>query len=157
MEQNQSDAREILVRYMHYYTRYQTHHQSLELEENLREQVEERKREMEVESMSYTEKQAIEKAFHVLQACRRTLKYTYPFAYYLERNNQSEIFEQNQADLEKATETLSGFLEQEIDKKQNITLKLMDKTHYCEQRRHVLINHCKDGYAKNGWKGLDTC
>ena len=85
--------------------------------------------------MSYTERQSIQNAFKALQQCRRVLKYTYPFAYYLERTNQSEIFEQNQADLERATEALSELLENEIDVNQNIGIKLRDKTYYCDQRR----------------------
>lgn len=140
---------------MHYFTRYQAHNQSLELEGKLAVQVEQRKKEMQAESMSYTEQQAIEKAFEVLQQCRRILKYTYPFAYYLQPTNQSIIFEQNQADLERATEVLSGFLEQEIDVEKNIHIQLMDKTRYCDQRRQILLDHCKDGYANHYWNGLD--
>ncbi len=141
---------------MHYFTRYQTHNQSLEFEGKLLDQVEQRKKEMQAGSMSYTDQQSIQKAFEVLQQCRRILKYTYPFAYYLKRSNQSEIFEQNQADLERATEILSGFLEREIDTEQNTIIKLMDKTRYCDQRRQILLDHCKDGYSNHYWEGLDT-
>jgi ariadne-1 len=155
IEKNQSDAREYIARYMHYFTRYQTHNQSLEFEGKLLEQVEQRKKEMQAEAMSYTEQQSIQKAFDVLQQCRRTLKYTYPFAYYLKRNNQSEIFEQNQADLEHATEILSGFLEREINVEQNIALKLMDQTRYCDKRSQILLDHCKHGYREHEWDGLD--
>ncbi|CAF1037885.1 unnamed protein product [Rotaria sp. Silwood1] len=161
IEKNQSEAREALARYMHYFTRYQAHHQSLELENKLLEQVEQRKKEMEAESMSYADRQSIQKAFEILQQCRCTLKYTYPFAYYLERNNQSLIFEDNQADLERATEKVSDILEHEIDvtvdidTKRKIVLKLMDITQYCDQRRKVLLKHCKDGYSQHEWHGLD--
>jgi ariadne-1 len=141
---------------VHYFTRYQTHNQSLEFEGKLLDQVEQRKKEMQAGSMSYTDQQSIQKAFEVLQQCRRILKYTYPFAYYLKRSNQSEIFEQNQADLERATEILSGFLEREIDTEQNTIIKLMDKTRYCDQRRQILLDHCKDGYSNHYWEGLDT-
>ncbi|CAF3039456.1 unnamed protein product [Rotaria sp. Silwood2] len=151
---NQVSARESLARYMHYFTRSQTHNQSLELEGKLSNQVEQRIHEMQAESMSYTEQQAIYRAFDVLKQCRRTLKYTYAFAYYLYRNNQAEVFEQNQADLEHETEALSGYLEQEIDVDQNISLKLMDKTRYCDQRRKILLDHCKEGYAEHYWAGL---
>ena len=132
---------------------YQTHNQSLELEQKLAEQVEERISEMQAESMSYTEQQAIYKAFDVLQQCRRTLKYTYAFAFYLYRNNQAEVFEQNQADLERATEALSGFLEREIDAEQNTSLQLMDKTRYCDHRRSILLTHCQRRLQRTllGW------
>ncbi|CAF1091786.1 unnamed protein product [Rotaria sordida] len=161
VEKSQSDAREVLVRYMHYFTRYQAHNQSLELESKLLDKVEQRKKEMEADSMPYADRQSIQKAFDVLQQCRRTLKYTYPFAYYLERTNQSEIFEQNQADLERATEIVSDILEHEIDVNQDmdvkhkIVLKLMDITYYCDQRRKILLDHCKDGYSQHEWRGLD--
>jgi ariadne-1 len=152
---NELSARENLARYMHYFTRYQTHNQSLEFENKQSELMEQRIQEMQAESMSYTEQRAIYKAFDVLQECRRTLKYTYAFAYYLYRNNQAEVFEQNQADLERATEALSGYLEQEIDADKNISVKLMDKTRYCDQRRQILLTHCKEGYSEHYWGGLE--
>ncbi|CAF3649474.1 unnamed protein product [Rotaria socialis] len=154
-DKNKLSARESLARYMHYFTRYQTHNQSLELEGKLSEQAEKRIYEMQTEAQSYTAQQAIYKAFNVLKECRCTLKYTYAFAYYLHRNNQAEVFEQNQADLERATEALSGYLEQEIDSDPNLSIKLMDKTRYCDQRRQILLKHCKEGYAEHYWAGLN--
>lgn len=146
---NQLSAREILARYMHYFTRYQVHNQSLELESKLLEKVEQRIQEMQAESMSFTEQRAIYRAFDVLQECRRTLKYTYAFAFYLYRNNQAEVFEQNQADLEQATEALSGYLEQDFNPEDNTSIKLMDKLSYCNQRRKILLDHCKEGYTEH--------
>lgn len=49
--------------------------------------------------------------------------YTYVFAYYLAKNNQSEIFEGNQGDLEKATEVLSEYLERDITQESLATIK----------------------------------
>ena len=43
--------------------------------------------------MSWIEVQFLKKAVDILCECRRTLMYTYVFAYYLRKNNQSEIFE----------------------------------------------------------------
>ena len=40
--------------------------------------------------------------------------YTYVFAFYLVKTNQSVIFEDNQRDLESATEKLSEYLERDI-------------------------------------------
>lgn len=40
--------------------------------------------------------------------------YTYAFAFYLQKNNHTLIFEDNQRDLEMATETLSEYLERDI-------------------------------------------
>lgn len=57
--------------------------------------------------------QFLQRAVDVLCQCRRTLMYTYVFAFYLRRNNQSLIFEENQKDLAFATEQLSEYLERD--------------------------------------------
>ena len=56
----------------------------------------------------------MKKAVDILCRCRQTLRYTYAFAYYLKKNNHTQIFEDNQRDLEMATEKLSEFLERDI-------------------------------------------
>lgn len=55
--------------------------------------------------------------------------YTYVFAYYLKKNNQSMIFEDNQKDLESATEKLSEYLERDITSENlaDIKQKVQDK------------------------------
>ena len=63
--------------------------------------------EMQQHNMSWIEVQFLKKSLDILCECRRTLMYTYVFAYYLKKNNQSAIFEENQKDLESATEQLS--------------------------------------------------
>lgn len=40
--------------------------------------------------------------------------YTYVFAYYLTRTNEANIFEDNQSDLQRATEELSFLLESDV-------------------------------------------
>ena len=52
--------------------------------------------------------QYLQKAVDALVLCRQSLMNTYAFAFFLEKNNQAAIFEDNQADLETATEQLSG-------------------------------------------------
>ena len=56
--------------------------------------------------------------------------YTYSFAYYLVKSNHTLIFEDNQRDLEMATETLSEYLERDItkDSLSNIKIFVQDKT-----------------------------
>ena len=44
-------------------------------------------------NMSWIEVQFLKKAVDTLCQCRQTLMYTYVFAFYLKRNNQSIIFE----------------------------------------------------------------
>ncbi|VDL86261.1 unnamed protein product [Nippostrongylus brasiliensis] len=78
---------------------------------------------MQLQSMSWIEVQFLRKAVDVLSECRRTLMYTYAFAYYLRRDNHAEIFEGNQRDLEMATEQLSHFLERDLENENLVTLK----------------------------------
>ncbi len=56
--------------------------------------------------------------------------YTYAFAYYLLKNNHTLIFEDNQRDLEMATETLSEYLERDItsDTISDMKIFVQDKT-----------------------------
>lgn len=88
----------------------------------------------------------LSKALDVLRSCRGTLKYTYVFAYYLKKNNECVIFEANQKDLEMATETLSEYLEGKAKDAELSALRqmVMDKTKYCEKRRHVLLEHVRE-------------
>lgn len=73
--------------------------------------------------------QFLKKAVDILCQCRQTLMYTYVFAYYLRKNNQSLIFEDNQRDLETATEKLSEYLERDITSENlaDIKQKVQDK------------------------------
>uniref|UniRef100_A0A8C1XR37 RBR-type E3 ubiquitin transferase n=1 Tax=Cyprinus carpio TaxID=7962 RepID=A0A8C1XR37_CYPCA len=106
---------------------------------------------------SWIEVQFLKKAVDVLCQCRSTLMFTYVFAFYLKKNNQSIIFENNQADLENATEVLSGYLERDIsqDSLQDIKQKVQDKYRYCESRRRVLLQHVHEGYEKDLWEYIE--
>jgi len=55
--------------------------------------VKERMEAMQQHNMSWIEVQFLQKAVDVLCQCRQTLMYTYVFAFYLRKNNQSIIFE----------------------------------------------------------------
>jgi len=52
--------------------------------------------EMQALNMTWIEVQFLKKAVDVLCQCRQTLMYTYVFAFFLKRNNQSIIFEVSQ-------------------------------------------------------------
>ena len=43
--------------------------------------------------MSWVEVQFMKKAVDILCQCRQTLMYTYAFAFYLKKNNQTQLFE----------------------------------------------------------------
>ena len=91
--------------------------------------LQEKMEEMQQHSMSWIEVQFLRKAVDILCECRRTLMFTYVFAYYLKKNNQSEIFEANQKDLEQSTEVLSEYLERDIcaENLVDIKQKVQDK------------------------------
>uniref|UniRef100_H2Y8G8 RBR-type E3 ubiquitin transferase n=1 Tax=Ciona savignyi TaxID=51511 RepID=H2Y8G8_CIOSA len=153
----QQRSREMLQRYLFYCNRYMNHLQSLKFESKLYALVKRKMEEMQQLNMSWIEVQFLKKAVDVLCECRQTLMYTYVFAFFLNRNNQLLIFEDNQADMEKATETLSEYLERDITTAsiREIKQKVQDKYRYCDSRRNVLLNHVHEGYDKDWWDYLD--
>lgn len=86
-------SRAALQRYLFYCNRYMNHMQSLRFEHKLYAQVKQKMEEMQQHNMSWIEVQFLKKAVDVLCQCRATLMYTYVFAFYLKKNNQSIIFE----------------------------------------------------------------
>ena len=97
--------------------------QSLKFESKLYAMVKDKMEEMQQHNMSWIEVQFLKKSLDILCECRRTLMYTYVFAYYLKKNNQSAIFEDNQKDLESATEQLSEYLERDISAENLVDIK----------------------------------
>lgn len=150
----QEKSRAALQRYLFYCNRYMNHMNSLKFENKLYASVKEKMEEMQQHNMSWIEVQFLKKAVDVLCQCRQTLMYTYVFAYYLMKNNQSVIFEHNQRDLENATEQLSEFLERDITQENLLSIKqkVQDKYRYCESRRKVLLEHVHEGYEKDCWE-----
>ena len=102
--------------------------------------------------MSWIEVQYLDTASQALQQCRQTLKWTYAFAYYLARNNLTEIFEDNQKDLEMAVENLSEMFEKPVDQLQGLKVDMMDKTSYCTKRRVILLNDTAENLRQGNWE-----
>jgi ariadne-1 len=158
----QDQSRELLRRYLHYFQRYTNHENSLKKEETLQKSVGDLMLAMQHQQMSWIEVQCIQKAVEILIKCRKTLTFTYVFAYYLISSNQTIIFEDNQRDLEVATEELSFLLEKEhclegedgppytayySDFKKNV----LDKSNLCNRRCDILLGHVQEGYDQNYW------
>ena len=103
--------------------------------------------------MSWIEVQYLNAASQALQTCRQTLKWTYAFAFYLARNNLTEMFEDNQKDLEMAVEALSEMFEKPVEDLADSKLKveIMDKTSYCNKRRVILLEDTADNLANGVW------
>jgi len=155
--EGQEKSRSALQRYLFYCNRYMNHLQSLKFENKLYTMVKEKMEEMQQHNMSWIEVQFLKKAVDILCECRRTLMYTYVFAYYLKKNNESEIFEDNQKDLENATETLSEYLERDISATNlvDIKQKVQDKYRYVDNRRKALLAHVHEGYERDVWLYTD--
>lgn len=149
-------SRASLDRYLFFYNRYMAHRQSLQLEQKLKASVLIKTEELqETASLAWVEVQFLRKAVDVLSDCRRTLMNTYAFAFFLQNDNNSLIFNENQKDLEMATEQLSGYLERDLnDEECIVTLRpqVQDKCRYVEHRRKILLDHCTEGYEQNTWE-----
>jgi len=67
------------------------------------------------------------------------------------------FMQDNQKDLETATETLSGYLERDITQENLIDIKqkVQDKYRYCDSRRRVLAEHVHEGYDRDWWAYMD--
>jgi ariadne-1 len=102
---------------------------------------------------SWIEVQFLKKAVTVLVESRSTLQWTYCFAYYLFKSNHTQLFEDNQRDLEMAVETLSELLETPLDpaKSAEMKQKILDKTAYVSSRREVLLSDTSVGLAESRW------
>ncbi|KAI1438084.1 RING-5 [Xylaria sp. CBS 124048] len=150
----QAKSRVSLERYLHYYNRYANHEQSARLDKDIYQKTEKKMMLLQTASgMSWIEVQYLNTASQALQTCRQTLKWTYAFAFYLARNNLTEIFEDNQKDLELAVEALSEMFEKPIGELADTDLKvdIMDKTTYCNKRRLILLEYTADNLAHGRW------
>ena len=151
----QPTAESVHHRYMHYFDRYQAHHRSLELEDRFPKRLKQRMSETRPEEILRGKWSELEKAIEVLRECRRTLKYTYPLAFFLALTSQAQVFHDNQIDLERATEQFSRTLQDEIDTADSLEPTLRNERIHCEHRCRALLSHCKEGYRKRYWIGSD--
>ncbi|KAN0091463.1 hypothetical protein V8E55_005029 [Tylopilus felleus] len=150
----QSKSRASLERYLHYYNRWANHEQSAKLSVELYNKTEKKMEEMQISSdLTWIEVQFMKKAVDEVEKCRMTLKWTYAMAYYLEKSNEKELFEDNQRDLEQAVEDLSELLESSIDADAISTLrqKVTDKTVYVSKRNEIMLEDTAKGFLEERW------
>ncbi|KAJ3186119.1 hypothetical protein HK101_009726 [Irineochytrium annulatum] len=116
--------------------------------------------EMQINSeLSWIEVQFLQKAVETLVTCRMTLKWTYCVAYYLQRGNSTDLFEDNQRDLEMSVEQLSELLEKPIepDKIAELKQQVLDKSVYVNSRKEVLLEATAHDLREGSWKwNVDT-
>ncbi|KAG4070322.1 hypothetical protein HA402_009401 [Bradysia odoriphaga] len=148
---------DITARLIHYSTRYTNHIESLKLERGIYDSVVQKMPFLTAEEVAEgtsTDITVLKRAVQSLRRSRQILISTYVFAYYSVHCNQLTIFEDNQSDLEKATENLSWLLERGISSERWVEVKqrLQVRYEYCDKRRCVLLEHIKEGYQNDYWK-----
>jgi ariadne-1 len=134
-------AKRDLDRYLHYYKRFHAHQEAQKFAKKQLKETEER---MELFQQAnsetpWTDVEFLKAAADQLIECRRVLKYTYVFGYYLDSTTYSSMqrdrFEHHQEMLEKFTETLSELSEKPLPE--------MNRTDVVNQTRVV------DRFVKN--------
>lgn len=142
-------AKRELDRYLHYYKRYHAHSEAQKFAKKQLKETEARMVLLQesTEDAKWSDVEFLKTANEQLVECRRVLKYTYVFAYYMNPSAtmQKERFEHHQEMLERFTENLSELSEKPLDQ--------MDRTDVVNQTRVV------DRFMKNILKyveeGLD--
>ncbi|KZT04183.1 uncharacterized protein LAESUDRAFT_728418 [Laetiporus sulphureus 93-53] len=150
----QSRSRASLERYLHYYNRWANHEQSKTLSVELYAKTEKKMEEMQIMSeLSWIEVQFLKKAVDEVIQCRTTLMWTYGMAYFLEKGNEKELFEDNQRDLERAVEELSELIESPIDPEgiKELRQKVTDKTVYVHKRNEIMLEDTARGFMEGRW------
>ncbi|KZT62032.1 hypothetical protein CALCODRAFT_490584 [Calocera cornea HHB12733] len=150
----QSKSRASLERYLHYYNRYANHEQSARLDRELYAKTEKKMEEMQIASeLTWIEVQFAKRAVDELVRCRTTLKWTYAMAFYLEKNNETIMFEDNQRDLERAVEELSELLESPIEPAtiSELRSKMTNLTVYVQKRNEIMLNDTAEKYQGGAW------
>ncbi|ODV69286.1 hypothetical protein HYPBUDRAFT_103016 [Hyphopichia burtonii NRRL Y-1933] len=154
-----------LRRYLHFYKRFTVHESSMKGDQRIIERVDEKmKSYMELQtknltnesSLSWVDVQFLHDAIRALTNGRKTLKWTYCFAFYLENTNFSEIFESMQDFLNSTVEELSKIFEEINAKKNNTNSKnyevitkyrneIMSLSKLISQRQRMLIDCAQTG------------
>ncbi|KAI0692221.1 hypothetical protein BC835DRAFT_1358164 [Cytidiella melzeri] len=149
-----NEAKQNLERWLFYFDRFNNHELSAKLDKALLERTEERMLQVqETSQMSWIEAKFMEQAVDELTMCRLTLKWSYAMAYFLAKGNDKEIFEDLQADLEKAVEQLSQLLEEEIDAGtvKDLRQRMIDKTVYVRHRHEIMLRDTEEGVKQDRW------
>lgn len=111
-EMNRQKAKHALVKYMFYFERFMNHDKSMKL--TLTQEVEIEKTVQRLHDNcghDVVELQFLFDAIKQVRACRRVLKWSYVYGYYLEDTGEKNLFEHLQKNLEEKTDTLHEMLE----------------------------------------------
>lgn len=134
-EKEMKKKRRYLDRYMHFYSRFMEHQSSMAWDlktlKSIKKTTEEYMHEKATDStktISYNEIDYLQESFKLLVRGRKTLKWTYVFAYYLTKSNFRSIFEQNQDFLNALVEQLSELFEKIQTSQDNMKLVVQLRT-----------------------------
>ncbi|GLE01372.1 hypothetical protein PINS_up010202 [Pythium insidiosum] len=143
-------AKAELDRYLHYYQRYANHSEAGKFAQRMREGTETRMIELQAShgESSWIDVQFLNAATEQLIECRRVLKYTYVFGYYLPPGKEKSLFEYLQEDLEKNTEHLTGLSEMPLDKMNRA--EIVNYTRVTETFLRNLLAGVEDGLTSSG-------
>ncbi|KAN0031858.1 hypothetical protein ACTFIV_005725 [Dictyostelium citrinum] len=142
---NKSESKKQLERYLFYFHRFNTHEQAKSFETKLRTAA----LETIISFQNKTDKRWIDIKFvetstEILIQCRRTLKYTYVYGYFMQDGPEKNLFEYIQSDLEKTTEQLSFLLSQAHQDLKILDLKEM--TNLASTKLKHLLEGVEDGF-----------
>jgi len=136
-ESAHAQAREALKKYLHYYERWENHSKSMKLEAQTLAKIKSRINEKVMSCRgTWIDWQYLLDAAALLDKCRYTLQYTYPYAYYMEPSPRKELFEYQQAQLEAEIENLSWKIEHA---ETNDRGDMENQTDVAEKRRTSLL------------------
>lgn len=134
-ERFKTSKRLSLQRYLHFYTRFSAHQSSMKADQRTLEKVNEKMKlymqkmseHDKLKNLSWVDIQYLHDAIRSLSNGRKTLKWTYCFAFYLGSSNFSQIFEQNQDFLSKTVEDLSEIFEKINHKSNNSRVDIIQE------------------------------
>ncbi|KAI1710151.1 IBR domain, a half RING-finger domain-containing protein [Ditylenchus destructor] len=140
-------------RYKHYYERYVSYEKSVQTGKELYGKFEEKSDNVLNQGETTTCLAYLKKAMDTLIASRRTLMYTYTFAFYMTDTNHAKIFMDNQEHLANYTETLGQYLEHDLTRCESLELKLevINMSEHVSKHRERLLKHCHEGTEKGDW------
>lgn len=142
-----------------FHDRFLAHHNSQKLESSLEKSVLLKMQLAQTQSnISWIDVQFLKTAFQTLVDARSTVKWTYVFAYFLQKNLHSEIFGGNQRDLEFAVEKLSKILESDYEQEgmQKIKEGVINCNVYLNKRLESLLEDTKSGLLEKRYEFSNT-
>lgn len=170
VKKKKSDKQASLSRYLHFYKRFCVHQTSIQGDQKTLRSVYrcmflymKAQRASTTRSVSWNDVQYLSDAIRSLSSGRKTLMWTYAFAFYLERSNFAEIFEGMQDYLTKTVEDLSSLFEEldgvsSDDAVKRITKRKADIVNLSAlvtRRQHLLIECAHSGLLQGTLKFRD--